>query len=516
MSSARAPRRGRGALPRRPRRAPLARAGALLGVLALLLVLAGCGGEELHPVRGTTTRVGTPSAAATRADKLHLRWLTNADDCDAAARGDETAFRDCLPFVDRATGQVRLSFRVDVDTEPFAVRLSEDEVQVFHKETQIQAVEGTRQRVSLVPHDPVRSPQLFILLIDHSGSMTAVDAPGEPARIDKVRAALLRRDVVDAFFPPAAAGEQPVRTAVLPVMFGGKEPPEPLVGASAGQWVLSGPDDYKHAVQTRLTVVNEYTHLYNAVRWSITELANRPEVKDLIQSGMQPTIVALTDGFNNEAPADTCADNAPRLTELLKTIDKVRRGLPANQVPIVYTVGLGKGIYPSRKRGVEAEPREVSAAGLCHQYPLWTIDGSLERVGLDNEALSRIARVGGGAMYLRTKTDGLAEAFKAAAAVRFRWYEVRYQVDPYHLRRSFTTRVRILSLLGVEGAVPLHPSGWLDGPPGALDADGWAHPAPFSATIALVLPFLGAFVSLGYLPAALHNARRPFRARERR
>ena len=32
----------------------------------------------------------------------------------------------------------------------------------------------------------------------------------------------------------------------------------------------------------------------------------------------------------------------------------------------------------------------------------------------------------------------------------------------------------------------------------------------------LVLPFLGAFVSLGYLPAALHNARRPFRARDRR
>ena len=55
--------------------------------------------------------------------------------------------------------------------------------------------------VRVVGHDPVRIKQLFVLLIDGSGSMNNIDVALAKLRMQKVRDALLMRSVQDAFFP---------------------------------------------------------------------------------------------------------------------------------------------------------------------------------------------------------------------------------------------------------------------------------------------------------------------------
>ena len=55
----------------------------------------------------------------------------------------------------------------------------------------------------------------------------------------------------------------------------------------------------------------------------------------------------------------------------------------------------------------------------------------------------------------------------------------------------------------------------MDGPPGQLDADGWAGPASPLATLGVLVPFLGLFVALGHLGAAAFNTRRALMGRVR-
>jgi hypothetical protein len=325
----------------------------------------------------------------------------------------------------------------------------------------------------------------------------------------------LRKDVVDAFFPPEAAAGGRVRTAVVPLVFAGSGTPQPL----GGRWLVESPDEYRALVRDSLQTGSGYTFLYQAVEYSVTTLLDRPEIKQAVSAAnMQPTVITLTDGFNNHAASDTCGDNAPRLTALLRKLSGVRREAQAGAQPAVFTVGLGRPAWKSLPgaKPPPADAGEVTAQALCRTLAGERIDGGVETRGVDNEALARIARVGGGGSYVRRDTDGLAEAFKAAAAMRYEWFELRYQVDPFYLRRTFVTKVRLLSLFGMEASMRIHPSGWLDGPPGIVDEEGWARPAPFRHSLRLLLPALAILVILGYLPAALYNARRPFRARIRR
>jgi len=479
---------------------------AMLGALVLAT---GCGGGDgLRAVPGTTTRLEPSKSGQPGPNGLELSIMADADACYGLI--DDPAERAaCLPYVDRGAGQVRVSFQVRADSRNQPIPLKTEQVEVFHQNKQVQT--GGANRVQLVPHSPRRSPQLFILVIDTSGSMNIDDNTGV-TRMDRVRRALVRRDVVDAFFPPDNGAGSPVRTAVVPLVFSGSGVPQPL----GGKLVVTSAEEYRTLIRDSLQTGKGYTFLYQSVAYAATTLLSLPEIKRAISSAeMQPTIIALTDGFNNETSADTCGSNAPRLTTLLKTLYQARREAPAGSQPELYTVGLGVPVWKTRAGDPPppTDPGEVTATALCRNRGEEAIDGGIETRGVDNEALARMARVGGGDSYIRRDTDGLAEAFKAAAALRYGWFEMRYQVDPFYLRRAFVTKLKLLNLFGMEGEVKIHPSGWLDAPPGELDAEGWAHPAPFRESLRLLLPTLAALIIIGYLPAAGFNALRPFRAR---
>lgn len=136
------------------------------------------------------------------------------------------------------------------------------------------------------------------------------------------------------------------------------------------------------------------------------------------------------------------------------------------------------------------------------------IDGDLENRGVDNAALEWIAVSGDGESFVSRDVDGLATAFKAAAPRAYRWFEARYVVDPLFLRRSFDVTIRLEAMAKTEATIRLHPSGWLDAPPGVVGPDGSVAPGSAAATASLVLPVLGALVALHYLPPALFNVRR--------
>lgn len=459
-----------------------------------LLTLLGCGHTDLVPIPGTTVRVAPPTSTGQGKQALELHIFHTEEECYAAVKPEDVPL--CLPFVDRASGQVRIAFQMRVDGEEWRVPLSDENIEIFHKNQRV--LREGRKDFQIVPHEPARAEQLFILLIDSSGSMAIDDEGNGRTRMDKLRAALVRNDVLDAFFP----GD--VKTAVVPLIFKGSGAPEPL----GGKWIVDNKKEFRQLINTQLQVGAGYTYFYNAVDWATSTLLENPEIKQAVQVGKQaPTVIALTDGFNNELPTDVCADNAPRLEKMLKRLDGVRRGETANvrNVPTVYTVGLGRSAW----RGFEVPDNiSVSPRDICKGLAQQVINGGVETKGVDNAALSWIARVGGGGTFISRTTEGLADAFKAAAAVRYRWFEARYKVDPFYLRRSFETKLRLSTLLRSEASVWIHPSGWFDAPPGIAAPDGWTTAAPFRETTTLLLPLLGLLAALGYVPAAWFNVRR--------
>lgn len=466
----------------------------MIAALLVVLTLLGCGQTELVPVPGTTARVAPPTGGGTGNKTLSLHIFHTEDECAAAVAPEDVPL--CLPYVDRASGQVRVAFQMRVDSEEWRVPLTTENVEVFHKN---QKPSNGDHDFRVIPHDPKRAEQLFILLIDSSGSMGIVDDPNTGrTRMDKLKAALLRTDVVDAFFP----GD--VQTAVVPLIFKGSGTPEPL----GGKWIVENKKEYRQLIRDQLQVGAGFTYLYNAIDWSTSTLLDNPEIKQAIQVRKQaPTVIALTDGFNNELPTDTCKDNAPRLEKMLGRLDAVRRGetLDVRFRPTVYTVGLGNSAW---RAFTVPDGTNVSPRDICRRYSDQVINGGVETRGVDNAALMWIARVGGGSSFISRTTEGLADAFKAAAAVRYRWFEARYRVDPFYLRRSFETKLRLTSLLRSEASIWFHPSGWYDAPPGTPGPDGWTSATPFRATTTLALPILGLLAALGYVPAAMFNVRR--------
>ena len=64
-------------------------------------------------------------------------------------------------------------------------------------------------------------------------------------------------------------------------------------------------------------------------------------------------------------------------------------------------------------------------------------------------------------------------------------------------------------------SVTIHPSAWLDAPPGVLASDGWSRPASYRRTLSAVLPMMGLVVVMMYLGAAGFNSRRVLSGRTR-
>ncbi len=473
------------------------RLGALL-VGALLAFGAGCA-EELTPVIGTTIRVGKPKVEP--GTELELKIFTNKGECLNSVAPD--LVDRCVPHVDRASGEVRLGIQYRLDTDVFYMPMAAENLGVFHQGTEIQDGQNG-QRYQLIPHEPRPTTQLFILVIDGSSSMFEED------RMEKVRAALLMPEVKEAFFPKG------VRSGVVILTFTDSKP-EPLGGTLE---VIDDVQVYTRKIKRELRVLSGYTHLYDSITYATGELLQTETVKrfiDLEQAA--PTVIALTDGFNNLGRTDLCSTNAPRLTSLLRHLTKVRSSEESDlrKRPQVFTVGLGRPLRKSFKLPeLNSASLEVSPAQLCGKFINRPIDGDLERYGIDNASMAWIADVGGGFDFVKNTKEGLGEAFQAAAAKRYTWFEVRYRVDPFYLRRAFRSRMRLLTFASAESSVMVYPSAWLDAPPGVEGEDGWHEPRTYLHTATVAIPALGAVLAVTYLTAAWFNSRRALLRRGRR
>jgi len=465
----------------------------LLATLCALLVT-GCAETGLTAIPGTTTRVGRPKTEENT--ELELKIFTTRDECAGTVKPEDIDL--CLPHVDRRSGQVRVAIQFRLDSDDFPIPLTEENLRVVHKGRTVQ--DGPGMDVEIVPHDPVDAPQLYVVLIDGSSSMNEANRGGK-TRMDRVREALLTEDVKDAFFPKGGT-----KTGVVLLSFTSGDP-QPVGGTLE---IIDNPREYTRLVRNELRVLSGYTFLYGAIGYASGPLLQQDVIRDFIDINQaSPTIIALTDGFNNEARDDTCASNATRLQRLLDRLSAARRETEdIRKRPTVFTVGLGRPLRPAFNLPKQKDAK-VAAGDLCgKRYRDRRIDGDLEQYGIDNASLKYIADRAGGIDYVRNDRDGLAEAFKAAAAPRYTWFEVRYRVDPHYLRRSFETRLRLLSYANAEASVRLYPSAWLDAPPGTRAADGRVVSTPYRHTATVVMPLLGLLVSLGFVGAVGFNTRR--------
>lgn len=462
---------------------------------ALRTALLACGllacGADLEHVPGGTLWVGKPEIP--EGTELDLVIFTRASDCGNLTGATP---EDCLPRVDRAAGEVRLAFQFRAGSDPWPMAIDEEHLQVVHQGSKVQEGQNL-QRVDLIPHAPMKADQLFVLLIDASGSM---NEPAADPRIGRVVKALLQPEVVDAFFPEGQT------TGLVLLEFSG-DSVRPVGGAMK---VITKKGEYKKLVRQELRAGAGYTNLYQAVEYATgTLLRDVPEVAAFLKTTTgAPTVIALTDGFNNARATDTCGDNAERLQRLVRHLADVRGDdAPLTARPRVFTVGLGRPFH--RKFELPGDPTAVQPGALCgRKYRDFTIDGNLENLGIDNASLEWIAAIGGGESFVKQKSADLGEAFRSAAAEQYEWFEVRYALDPFWLRRSFRTTLRLVSFAEAEASVALHPSGWFDPPPGVAGADGWARPSRLTRTCALVLPLLGMLVAASFVSPAWLNARR--------
>lgn len=459
-------------------------------LLGACLLLAGCADSEngAVPIENSTYRMG--QIVQEEENELDLEIFRTREECRAALGPAET--EDCIPQVDRQNGEVRIAFRMrrqrTGDLHPLS--LTKDVVQVSHMGSVVGV--GARQAVELEARGEQRAGQLFIVLIDGSGSMYENDS----AALTKVYNALKREEVLDAFYP------EDVTTGVVLLRF-----TKTVKGLDGGPpFVLNTRSEYKEMLKYIASSERGFTHLYDAVSYGIGPLMEEPAIEEwkTINSA-EPTIIALTDGFNNEKGSDSCATNAPRLQTVLENISMARQRASFQDRPTIYTVGLGRKLHPNF---VVPEESKVRPKVLCGEYANSVINGGLERIGIDNPSLEWMARAGGGEGFVKKTDRGLAEVFQAAAAVRYGWFQLRYRVDGFHHRRSFETKVKLLAFARSGSSVEFHPSAWLDGPSQASDKPGWRDPTSTGAIMSPLMVVLGLFVLLHFLGPAGFNARR--------
>jgi len=463
--------------------------------------LVGCQTEEYPlPIAGSTYRIDKDVPA--KGSEIRIDILTGWSEC-VNAKIEELDL--CLPQVDRAAGETRLAFdlRDPVGGRPLLRSIDREQLTVTHDSKLIEDFE-------VIPHDPQTGRQLFILLVDGSGSM--YDNDGERAK--KVYEALLNKSVVNGFFPSDGS-----KTGVVLLRFMGPEV-HGLDGAPPR--VIDNAAEYRKVIrQHLLQPTGGYTYLYKAIRYAMTELPAIKGISDFMALGNEPTLIVLTDGFNNEAASDVCADNVSRLNETLEVIREVRAGQGPSAQMSVYSVGLGTRL--PRKRQPPSKNRfkkNITSVELCGKYGDQRIDGHLEDYGIDDVSLEWIAEAGGGSSFVRKEPNGLAEVFQKAAAVRYRWYELRYRVPhSFFHRMSYEVRLSLSSFARAQTTVEIHPSAWMDAPGGVMvGGDGWTTKTPFRSTFALFMPILGLLVVLTFLGPAWFNARRAIfrRARNRK
>ncbi len=454
--------------------------------------------EYPFPVAGTAWRIDEDRPA--EKSEVRVDILTNDREC-AEAKVRNVA--ECVPRADRASGELHLSFRLRDPQNPTDIyrAIKPDQLRITHDKS-------TQSDFELIPHEPVDTGQLHVLIIDGSGSMFENDRE----RIKKVYTALLMPEVVNSFFPP----NNP-KTGVVLLRFN-----QAVVGLDGqAPRVLTNRQDYEKMIKEHLLDQSGgYTHLYAALTTTLKEVLDAPGINEFVAvKSAEPAVVLLTDGFNNEAASDTCATNVPKLQAALDVVREVRTAQGSGLRPVIHTVGLGK---PYRKGNMpkNALNKAATVRDVCGIYADYRIDPDLEDVGIDHVSLQYLAEAGGGTSFVKNQAKGLAEALSQHAATRYRWYEVWYRVpDSFYHRKSFKVELQLTTYDRALTSVTLHPSAWVDAPTAThVEGRRWHVPRSFLASLAVLMPSLGLIVLLLYVGPALFNTRRALfrRARPRR
>jgi hypothetical protein len=489
---------------------PAVRAAAIL--LSAAVGLGGCADQNARstpvPVVGTTYRVSPPQiteGSELTVDIMHDRKrcqqvFTNPDKFDERFfKNHEERLQSCVPKVDRASGQVQLSFRLaqrDNQNRGLLLALEKEHVRVRHMERDVPVFDFEQ-------YNPSRVGQLFIVLVDASGSMRETDGEGI-SRMQRVQNALWESR--KTFVNDEAAVAFFRFTTTVQGLAG-----QPLADVAPVTTVAALKDELSN-----LGPSSGWTHLYSAVRTGMGPLLDGETAvrRFLAERDMQPTVILLTDGFNNTHNKETCGDNASQLSEALQGVRAARRK-PPGQRPELWTVGFGLGFIP----GWKAPPDDITVSPdrLCGPYVHNQIDGGLDKTRIDNVSLEWLAQAGGGRAFVKADHRELQRAFEETAPRRYSWYKVKYRVDPFYHRTSFNTRVVLTQLAAADASVMFHPSAWFDAPTGLLPKgeDRWVEIGDIRRATGLAVPLLGLFIVLGFAGPAMFNTRRALFRRAR-
>lgn len=479
-----------------------------------LLALAGCSDAKTaaQPIPGTAYRISPPQVTDGSEATVDILWnetrcrtaFPNQQDYDedkfTGEKPHEQRIASCLPKVDRATGQVQMSFRlsqIDNPNRPLLLPLEKKHVSVRHAGSNVNNFE-------FEPYNPSQADQLFILLIDHSGSMTEKDGT-DMTRMERVREALAAN--TRTFVNDKAAA------AVFRFYAPGSGAAPVLEGLEGQPWTevkpITRPRAFREHIQ-KLGGRAGYTPIYATMQRAIGPLLDKKSGVSSYLGGANdatPTIVLLTDGFNNTRFDETCGDNAKGLSEALKAIKYARRKPPSKR-PEVYTVGFGTGYVPGWK--APDDDINVTPVKLCGQNRDRTINADLETTGIDNISLQWLAKAGGGNAFIKSDYRELSEVLSETAPKRYTWYKVKYRVDPFYHRTTFPTQILISQFLSADSVVELHPSAWFDAPSGLPVEDGerWVEHGDIRRATAFTVPMLAGFILLTFLGPAMFNTRR--------
>jgi hypothetical protein len=462
-------------------------------------------------IEGTTWSMSTPSTVGDGG--LKLRLFETPDKC-LVHPADTNERRMCPPFVDPERAEVRLGMRVEKEGAiPVALSAGDVEVQVPGRDGGlVDLVAG--ESFELVPYQPLGFRQLWVLLVDQSGSMyRAVN--GERPVMEKVVGALLSDATVDAFFPEEGQN----LTGVLLLSFTGQ-----VRAVPDGPWqsarVLVDREQYRFHVDKLLDepVAVGYTGLYDAVRTTLDEVMMSQEVRTFPgNDNADPAVVVLTDGFNNEAGSDTCATNAPKLTRLIRWIGSLP-SQSGHQGTTLHTVGFGK---PFSTYEPTMLPGEVTPQGLCGLEADRLINNNLETGRIDNVSLAYMALAGGGTAYVGEDPAGLAQFLGTTGATIHQWYGLHLRLPAdvrKRMRMPLPLRIVVKRPRKLETRVTLFPHPWFDASPGEVPiGTTWAEPRPVLAATAWLLLGLGWTLGVFGFGVGAHHAWRALarRAAER-
>lgn len=505
---------------------------SVLLIVAASASLLGCmstdkrGDGYKQPILGTTAWIG--NVEPNLGTDIQLDIMTSAADCDRGLnefnKGEKYEFATqeeriaaCLPQYDRASGQMKFSFRLknakDGRGSSVILPVEKDALNIYHR-GQIPKDDWT-----LIPHDKQQPGQLYLLVIDSSGSMQYPDDTGESTRWVRVLEALHQNAKVFI-----RKNDEEIESAVALLQFDHRS----LRGINneklADVRVIEDVKEFRKIVTDLTEVVPQGgTALYSAAKKAVTSaLANGTEINRWLGErpiAPEPTVVLLTDGFNTNTDTGqgvgSCGANAPFLTAALTEISNARRGDRKRLKPKVYTVGFGTGFFP--EFDPPPDSRTASPEDLCGQYLNNRLGSSgLDRDFIDNASLEWLAMAGGGRAFIEPKAKKLKEVFKKTAPTQYSWYTVRYKQAPFYHRKAFDIQVDLASPMPAQSSVRVHPSAWLDAPSGSVDDEGWFRPSPLRYATAVALPLMSFLVFMGYVGAALLNGRRAVTRRSRR